>query len=435
MDPSHNLRSRVLSSGTLVALFSCALSASGQDLAKPIVYAVPGMEQAVVQRDLTYKTDGATEVKMDVYAPPGLGAAARLPAVIFIHGGFLPPEARPKDWGVYTSYGRLMAASGLIGVTFNHRYHGLDEKSMAVSFGDVVDAIGYVRANAEALHVDPQRIALWAFSGGGPHLSLALRDDLPFVRCLVSYYALLDWDEATLTRLQVPRATIAKYLPASYLTDELSTMPPMLMGRAGLDSASLNRSAQEFATKALTLGATIELINHPTGRHGFDILDDDVRSRQVIARTVEFLKTHLLSDAPLDVRAGFLLSRVQSALASGNVEAAKKLLSRKATGRLDPPELERVVSEQSLNRTGYQLVYGGVPTAAVAVFQWALELYPDSPNALDSLADGHEAAGDKNAAAAASQKALALLERATGLSEERKKSIRDNATARLKRLR
>jgi hypothetical protein len=34
-------------------------------------------------------------------------------------------------------------------------------------------------------------------------------------------------------------------------------------------------------------------MNHPTGRHGFDILDDDARSREIIARTLDFLKARL----------------------------------------------------------------------------------------------------------------------------------------------
>lgn len=434
MHHSSGSRRTALTAATLLV----AATVSAQDLARPIVYSVPGMDQAIVQRDLTYKTDGAVEVKMDVYTPPGLDPAARRPAVIFIHGGFLPPEMRPKDWGVFTSYGRLMAASGLIGVTFNHRYHGFDEKSLALSFGDVADAIAYVRKNADRLHVDSERIALWAFSGGGPHLSLAFRERLPYVRCLVAYYAALDLSEATLAQYQAPRGTVAKYFPVTYLTDQLADMPPMLIGRAGLDGLSLNRSVQEFTTKALALGATLEVLNHPTGRHGFDIEDDDVRSRQVIARTVEFLKTHLSSEAPPDARAGLLTAKVLSALASGNVEAAKKLVPLTKAGRLpeplDPPALARLLSEPYLNRLGYQLSHGGAPEAAVAVLRWTVELYPDSPNARDSLAEGHELAGDKKAAVAVSLKALAMLDRASSLPAERKARLRETLAARIKRL-
>jgi len=144
---------------SLLAAVSLTGTALAQDpLARPIVYQVPGMDQVTVRRDLSYRVDGATEVKMDVYLPPALERSARLPAVLFIHGGYLPVGTSAKDWGVYTSYGRLMAASGLIGVTFNHRYHGFDDPSLALSFADVADAIGYVRSHADDLHVDPDRL-------------------------------------------------------------------------------------------------------------------------------------------------------------------------------------------------------------------------------------------------------------------------------------
>lgn len=38
-------------------------------------------------------------------------------------------------------------------------------------------------------------------------------------------------------------------------------------------------------------------MNHPTGVHAFDMLNDDARSREIIRATLEFLKTHLLIDA------------------------------------------------------------------------------------------------------------------------------------------
>jgi len=34
----------------------------------------------------------------------------------------------------------------------------------------------------------------------------------------------------------------------------------------------------------------IELMNHPTGEHGFDILNNDEGSRAIIRRTIEFIR-------------------------------------------------------------------------------------------------------------------------------------------------
>jgi hypothetical protein len=35
----------------------------------------------------------------------------------------------------------------------------------------------------------------------------------------------------------------------------------------------------------------LEVMTHPNGQHGFDILDSDDRSREIIARTIEVLRS------------------------------------------------------------------------------------------------------------------------------------------------
>jgi acetyl esterase/lipase len=109
---------------------------------RQIVYRVPGMEKVKIHQDVTYKSVEAKDLKMDIYTPSGLSAESCLPAVIFIHGGYLPPTITvlPKDWGMFKSYGKLMAASEFIGITFNHRYFGWDEENLKKSFDDVRDA-------------------------------------------------------------------------------------------------------------------------------------------------------------------------------------------------------------------------------------------------------------------------------------------------------
>jgi hypothetical protein len=64
--------------------------------------------------------------------------------------------------------------------------------------------------------------------------------------------------------------------------------------RAGLDHPFLNAGIDRFIQQALATNACIDVLTHPTGRHGFDILDDNPRSREIIARTLEFLRARLL---------------------------------------------------------------------------------------------------------------------------------------------
>src|SRR5947209_1553857 len=126
---------------------------------KRIVYTIPAMEDAIIQKDITYKVVDDRELKLDVYYPPDYEGEARLPAILFVHGDGSPEFLKDaKDWGCYESWGQLVAASGLIAVTFNHR----STQSLTRLYeaaGDVDDLISYVRDHAGTLGIDPDVLA------------------------------------------------------------------------------------------------------------------------------------------------------------------------------------------------------------------------------------------------------------------------------------
>lgn len=104
----------------LLVLFA----ANAADKAQPndLIYRVPRMDHVSVRSNLTYKSAGSLALKADVYLPQGTPSNAALPVIIFVLGDASPEQLRDaKDWTVFQSYGRLAAASGLAGVTFNHR--------------------------------------------------------------------------------------------------------------------------------------------------------------------------------------------------------------------------------------------------------------------------------------------------------------------------
>lgn len=257
----------------------------------PVVYKVPGMERVSVRRDVVYKS-GDPRLKMDVYTPPGLGKSARRPAVLFIHGG-TPPGTSPKDWGVFASWGRLAAASGMVGVTFTHRL-GFPRTLLTEGAADVSDAVAYVRANADALGVDRDRMCLVAFSAGGPMLSPAMRDRPPYVRCLVAFYAFMDVGQSEPHRQHETPEVVKDLSPITHLANDAGRVAPLFIARAGLDEVpAMNDSIDRFVREAVSKNAALTLFNHPRGVHGFDNQTDDARSREIIRAALDFMKTHL----------------------------------------------------------------------------------------------------------------------------------------------
>ena len=259
-----------------------------------LVYSVPGMEKVKVHPDIVYKQDTYGERKLDIYTPPGLTSDTRLPAVIFVHGGPLgenPPKL--KNIPFFQSYGKLMAASGLVGVVIDHRFTGIDKKALDTTFADVEESILFVRSISASYNIDPDRIALWVFSGGGTRISIPMQKQMKFIRCMVSYYGILDINILAKLEGKTAPQSVEKYNPATYLTKDYEYRPPLLIVRAGKDKPEINQSIDDFFSRMLSLNSDISLLNHPSGYHGFDSLNDDYQSRFIIKNTILFLKHHL----------------------------------------------------------------------------------------------------------------------------------------------
>jgi acetyl esterase/lipase len=201
----------------------------------------------------------------------------------------------PKDWGVYTSWGHPIAASGFVGVTFIHRLeypNAFLEKAAA----DVRDAIKYVLENADKYHVDKDRVCLIAYSAGGPLLTLAMRGDMPFVRCLVGFYAFMDIQQSDYRKTEKPE-TVKSFSPITYLQTDANKIPPMFIARAGHDEVpTMLDSIDRFINEALAKNIALSFANQPEGVHGFDNQNNDDRSREIIRTAIEFIRLHLASE-------------------------------------------------------------------------------------------------------------------------------------------
>ena len=254
----------------------------------PLLYPIPDADIRI-SANLAYRSEGEVQLHADVYAPPRLSSGERRAVVLLVHGGPVPAVAHPKDWQVFRDYGRLIAASGLVAVTFNHRLHAPTDYFTAQS--DVAMLIDYVRAHAKELSVDPDKVILWVFSGGGPLLTVGLDPQRTYLRGLVVYYGLLDFELLGNPETRaVPREILDRLSPLAQLRQHGCSVP-ILLARAGKESfPGLNTTIDAFMAETLSKGVNVELINHAGGEHAFDVRNDDARTREIIARTLSFLR-------------------------------------------------------------------------------------------------------------------------------------------------
>ena len=260
-------------------------------LMRPLVVSVPGMERVRVRLNITYTQTDDSLVRMDVYEPLDVPRGERRPAVIYVHGG-TGVRYRPKDWGGFQARGRLVAASGFVGIVFTHRV-GFPDMSLRRGAQDVAAAIDYVHRNAATLGVDPERMCLVVYSAGGPLMTPYLIDAPRHIRCVVGVVPFMDMRDMEFHRQLETAETLNEFSPV--LRVSASTRPlPLLIVRAGKDEIpDVNKSIDQFVPSALAANYPFAVVNHPEGGHGFETQHRSERTKEMIAQTLEFLRYHL----------------------------------------------------------------------------------------------------------------------------------------------
>ncbi len=255
-----------------------------------IVFSPPGGGQFTRTTDLIYRRVDGEELRLDLYRPSA--SDSNLPVVVFVHGDGPPDVIRDiKDWGQYVSWGEVIASAGFAAVTFNHRSSQRRTRMPDVA-GDIEAALDYVETAAEEWKLDASSVGLWTCSMGVP---FALREAFrraQRIRCVVALYGPMDLTHDPGADPSVTVETRQEFSPLHLLRSG-GQLPPLLLARAGKDLPALNESIHAFVASALERNLEIDVLNHPTGEHGFDVQNDCRRTREVIESSLHFYRRHL----------------------------------------------------------------------------------------------------------------------------------------------
>jgi acetyl esterase/lipase len=119
-----------------------------------------------VETDVEYAKAGDYSLKLDIYKPKQTASANR-PCVVWIHGGGWQGGSKSSGARLVAPY----AASGdYVGVSVGYRL--TDVARWPAQIHDCKAAIRYLRANADKLGINPDKIGVWGGSAGGHLVSL-----------------------------------------------------------------------------------------------------------------------------------------------------------------------------------------------------------------------------------------------------------------------
>lgn len=156
---------RTLAAFALLALSAATSIVSAQEKKKAAPAAEPTRHEVESQTDVVYGKGADQELKLDLYIPKG--AAQPLPTVLFIHGGGWSGGNKES----FAPFAKRLAEEGLVTATISYRLAPTHVFPAQVE--DCKCAVRWLRANAERLHVDPERIGALGGSAGA-HLALML---------------------------------------------------------------------------------------------------------------------------------------------------------------------------------------------------------------------------------------------------------------------
>ncbi|MDE0451386.1 MAG: alpha/beta hydrolase [Gammaproteobacteria bacterium] len=235
------------------------------------------MDRIIVREDAVIGRAGARDLTGNLFIPP-MGTVPR-PAMVIVHGG---GWARGSPRGV-RGFGEYLSQLGFVCLCPSYRLSG--EAHWPAQIEDVKCAIRYLKANCDALGVDPARVGVTGDSAGG-HLALMAAATSDFegasghagcsseVKAVGSMYgptrARRNNASGKPTGLLLPEANDRDYGGASPICYDLANFPPCLLIHGSEDPAVPLADTIDLYTKLSGLGRAVELHVFAGEGHAFD---------------------------------------------------------------------------------------------------------------------------------------------------------------------
>lgn len=254
----------------VVILFAINLSAQNSPQQKSpldatrwgVVYDVPATKDVKLKADVPYLKDSKGTLAIDIYTPPNMKAGEKLPAVVFLNAIGDRPDDKVKNWEIYKSFPRLVAAHGLIGISMD-----ADGERIQECLRSLFD---FLAKEGDKHGIDGNRLGVYAASANVTQSSVYLMSEnvSKGIKAAALYYG------------GVPAGRYRKDLPVLFIIAE-GDMPRLRPDMPALWQRILENNAPWTLQVASNLP------------HAFDAFSDNDESRRIIQQTIAFWKSNL----------------------------------------------------------------------------------------------------------------------------------------------
>ena len=290
-----------------VALTAFASLAGAQER---LFYPVPSPSSFEVLKDQPYG-----ELRMDVFRPrPATGP---LPTLIIFNTVAGAERAQP----FFKAWAEIAASKGMLAIMPDLRPGSVEQDFDAL--------LAHLTANGAAIGVDRERIAVYAGSGNvSRSLPLVLNPRRTALKAAVMYYG---------------AANVKTFRP------EL----PILFVRAGLDRPPVTRAMTELVTLAQNQNAPVTILNYAGGHHAFEGIDDEDATRDVIDRTIDFVKRATMPSYQASLRRGIPEATAAAAVSAGDFVTASAAYAELVKAKPDDPRVRLAYGEALLGASQF----------------------------------------------------------------------------------
>ena len=253
-----------------------------------------------IPEELTVPASDGFPLPAQLWTPSDFDPGTEYPLILYVYGGPSAPSVADSWLGLYGYYHQILLREGyLVAIVDNRSATAisktlentiLGDSPVSSELPDLLDAVRWFKSQS---YVDPDRVGIWGWSGGGSFTLAAMTGSSEFKAGIavaaVSDWAYYDtkWAEAYMKR---PQDNPAGYEASSHVNNAHNLEGRLLLVHGTYDDNVHIQNTWAFANALIAANKTFDMMIYPMRKHG---IADRAARIHLFNTMLEFWKKNL----------------------------------------------------------------------------------------------------------------------------------------------